>query len=34
MTIVRGRIVMEDGKVIGKPGEGDFVRPLSNTVLA
>jgi dihydroorotase len=33
MTIVRGNIVMENGKVIGKPGNGEFVRPLSHTVL-
>ncbi|MBI2185325.1 MAG: dihydroorotase family protein [Thaumarchaeota archaeon] len=33
MTIVRGRIVMQEGAVIGKPGEGEFVSPLSHTVL-
>ena len=27
MTIVRGRVVMEDGEVIGKPGYGEFVAP-------
>jgi len=26
-TIVRGQIVMEDGVVIGKPGQGKFVKP-------
>ena len=26
-TIVRGNIVMEDGDVIGKPGDGKFIRP-------
>jgi dihydroorotase-like cyclic amidohydrolase len=28
-TIVRGTFVMEDGKVIGEPGFGQFTRPLS-----
>lgn len=27
MTIVRGRVVMQDGEVIGRPGEGRFVAP-------
>ncbi|MBI3059862.1 MAG: dihydroorotase family protein, partial [Deltaproteobacteria bacterium] len=27
-TIVRGKVVMQDGKVIGKPGDGEFVAPL------
>ncbi|MFW9802732.1 MAG: dihydroorotase family protein [Candidatus Thorarchaeota archaeon] len=27
-TIVRGNIVMEDGNVIGKPGFGEFIRPI------
>ena len=26
-TIVRGNIVMEDGDVLGKPGDGKFIRP-------
>ena len=30
-TIVRGNIVMEDGDVIGKPGWGEFLKPLSST---
>ena len=29
-TIVRGNIVMEDGDVIGKPGWGEFLKPLSS----
>ena len=28
-TMVRGRFVMEDGKVIGVPGYGRFTRPLA-----
>jgi len=28
MTLVRGTLVMKDGEVIGKPGYGDFIRPL------
>lgn len=28
-TIVRGNIVMEDGDVIGKPGYGEFIRPIT-----
>ena len=28
-TIVRGKIVMKNGKVIGQPGYGEFVSPLS-----
>ena len=32
-TIVRGRVVMEDGEVIGEPGYGEFTRPLSHTVI-
>ena len=27
-TLVRGKVVMQDGKVIGKPGDGEFVAPL------
>jgi len=27
-TIVRGKVVMQDGKVVGKPGDGEFVAPL------
>ncbi|MHA1938552.1 MAG: dihydroorotase [Candidatus Thorarchaeota archaeon] len=27
-TIIRGNIVMEDGDVIGKPGYGEFIRPI------
>jgi dihydroorotase-like cyclic amidohydrolase len=26
-TIVRGRAVMRDGKVVGEPGYGELVRP-------
>jgi dihydroorotase-like cyclic amidohydrolase len=29
-TIVRGEVVFSDGEVIGKPGYGTFVRPLSS----
>jgi dihydroorotase len=29
-TIVRGKTVMEDGKIVGKPGDGEFVRPVSH----
>lgn len=28
-TIVRGKVVMENGKVVGKPGDGEFIRPVS-----
>lgn len=28
MTLVRGRIVMENGHVLGKPGDGEFIPPL------
>ena len=28
MTAVRGKIVFEDGQVVGKPGYGEWVRPL------
>lgn len=31
MTIVRGEVVMEDGEVRGRPGYGEFQRPISNT---
>lgn len=27
-TIVRGKVVMQDGKVVGKPGDGGFVTPV------
>jgi len=27
-TIVRGKVVMENGKVVGKPGDGEFVAPV------
>lgn len=27
-TIVRGKVVMRDGKVVGKPGDGEFVAPV------
>jgi dihydroorotase len=27
-TIVRGKVVMENGKVVGKPGDGEFVPPV------
>jgi dihydroorotase len=27
-TLVRGKIVMENGKVVGKPGDGEFITPL------
>jgi dihydroorotase (multifunctional complex type) len=30
MTIVRGEVVMEDGEVIGKPGYGKFIAPLTS----
>jgi dihydropyrimidinase/allantoinase len=30
MTLVRGRMVMKDGVVVGKPGGGQFVRPGSD----
>ena len=26
-TILRGKVIMENGKVTGKPGDGEFVRP-------
>lgn len=29
MTIRRGEIIMKDGEVVGKPGSGEFVSPLS-----
>src|SRR5207247_8072362 len=28
-TIVRGKTVMADGKIVGKPGDGQFIRPLA-----
>jgi len=27
-TVVRGKVVMENGKVVGKPGDGEFVPPV------
>jgi dihydroorotase/allantoinase len=27
-TILRGKTVMENGKILGKPGDGQFVPPL------
>jgi len=27
-TLVRGRLVMKEGKVVGRPGEGEFITPL------
>jgi len=27
-TIVRGKTVMLDGKIVGKPGDGQLVKPL------
>ena len=27
-TIVRGKVVMQDGKVVGKPGDGEFITPV------
>jgi dihydroorotase-like cyclic amidohydrolase len=27
-TLVRGKVVYEDGEVVGKPGYGEFMRPL------
>jgi len=27
-TILRGKTVMENGKIIGKPGDGEHVKPL------
>ena len=29
-TIVRGKVVMQDGKVVGKPGDGEFVAPVKS----
>jgi len=29
-TILRGKVVMQDGKVVGKPGEGEFVAPVKS----
>jgi dihydroorotase/allantoinase len=28
-TILRGKTVMEDGKVVGEPGGGEFVKPVN-----
>ena len=28
-TIVRGKVVMQDGKVVGKPGGGEFITPVA-----
>jgi dihydroorotase len=27
-TILRGKVVMQDGKVVGQPGDGEFIRPV------
>jgi hypothetical protein len=27
-TILRGKAVMQDGKIVGKPGDGQLVKPL------
>src|SRR3989304_4723650 len=27
-TVVRGKVVMQDGKVVGKPGGGEFITPV------
>ena len=29
-TLVRGKVVMQDGKVIGKPGDGEFITPVGS----
>ena len=29
-TILRGKVVMQDGKVVGKPGDGEFVAPVKS----
>ncbi len=29
-TLVRGKVVMRDGKVVGKPGDGEFVTPVTS----
>ena len=29
-TIVRGMVVMQDGKVVGKPGDGEFITPVES----
>jgi len=29
-TIVRGKVVMRDGKVVGKPGDGEFITPVKS----
>jgi hypothetical protein len=28
LTMVRGKVVMENGNVVGKPGDGGFVPPV------
>jgi allantoinase len=30
MTLVRGNVVYENGQIVGKPGKGEFQRPLKN----
>jgi dihydroorotase-like cyclic amidohydrolase len=27
-TILRGKTVMQDGKIVGKPGDGELIRPI------
>ena len=27
-TLVRGKVVMENGRVVGKPGDGEFITPI------
>jgi len=29
-TILRGKTVMEDGKIVGKPGDGQFITPAAH----
>jgi len=31
-TIVRGRVVMENGNVLGKPGDGEFIPPVERAL--
>jgi dihydroorotase-like cyclic amidohydrolase len=30
ITLVRGNVVYENGQIVGKPGKGEFQRPLKN----
>jgi dihydroorotase (multifunctional complex type) len=32
-TIVRGTVVMEEGEILGKPGHGKFIKPLSTNTI-